>query len=201
MLGCALSGGASPEAKSTLAACQAFNADGSMSKRLHSGLTAQNGNTVTYQASEGFTGLRFVLEADWGGYFARFVSNHDYGLTTVFADLGCTSIKHFFCCRGCHSAIDVMHQMRGDDGVTAERVSEVQVSYSLPQHRQLGNPAPTTVAEAHLSMPFAIAAAKGDPRNPVPTAQVVKKFQQLIAERLPLDLQAGCVDYLWVVTR
>ena len=45
----------------------AFSRDGSMSKRFNPGNAAQNGITAAYLAREGFTGPRYVMEAEWAG--------------------------------------------------------------------------------------------------------------------------------------
>jgi 2-methylcitrate dehydratase PrpD len=240
----------------------AFNADGAMSKRFHPGIAAQNGITAAYMAREGFTGPKYVLEAEWGGYFAQYASNHDCDLNVLFAGLGddlrlaWTGIKPYACCRGCHSAIDVMHQMRRDNHVTSGEVQKVLVSCSASQHRQLGSICLSSISEAQLSMPYAIAlalrfdtigtdrftasaisdtatlvlsqkvefsvqsdwtlgkepefqvtllngnqfngyvaAAKGDRSNPMPKEQVVKKFQQLVEDRISREDEQALIGF------
>ncbi|MEH6523346.1 MmgE/PrpD family protein [Sulfitobacter sp.] len=114
----------------------AFSRDGSMSKRFNPGNAAQSGITAAYLAREGFTGPRYVIEAEWGGYFSLYAFNHTYDLMTLFADLGddlrlgWTGIKPYACCRGCHSAIDVIHQMRSENQVTADNIDAVLVTCS-----------------------------------------------------------------------
>ena len=240
----------------------AFSADGAMSKRLHPGVAAQNGIMAAFMARSGFNGPKHVLEADWGGYFKQFAPNHECNLSSLFSELGedfrigWVGIKPYACCRGCHSAIDVMHQMRIENSVTFDSVETVLVTCSSSQYRQLGSHTPTTIAEAQLSLPFSIAsalrfdslgtnrfsekafndpvtlaltqkvkfdvkpdwplgkepefqvtlldgtqfsgfvaAAKGDPSNPVPLDTVIDKFQQLVSGRLGQDDQKTLINF------
>jgi 2-methylcitrate dehydratase PrpD len=217
---------------------------------------------AVYMARSGFNGPKHVLEADWGGYFKQFAPNHECDLSSLFSELGkdfrigWAGIKPYACCRGCHSAIDVMHQMRSEHNVPVETIETVLVTCNSSQFRQLGKLTPTTVAEAQLSLPFAIAsalrfeslgtnrfseeafndpitlamtqkvkfdvqpdwplgkeptfqvalldgtqhsgfvaAAKGDPSNPVPLDTVIDKFQQLVSGRLSQDDQNTLINF------
>lgn len=50
----------------------AFTSDGSMSKPLHAGKAAQGGLISAVLAQTGFTGSRYILEAEDGGFFKAF---------------------------------------------------------------------------------------------------------------------------------
>ncbi|MEO8442120.1 MAG: MmgE/PrpD family protein, partial [Betaproteobacteria bacterium] len=50
----------------------AFLVDGAMSKRFHPGRSSENGVSAALLAEAGLVGPRFILEADWGGFYKTY---------------------------------------------------------------------------------------------------------------------------------
>ncbi len=50
----------------------AFLVDGAMSKRFHPGRSSENGVSAALLAEAGLVGPRFILEAEWGGFYKTY---------------------------------------------------------------------------------------------------------------------------------
>lgn len=144
----------------------AFNYDGSMSKRYHPGKAAETGLSAAYFAKTGFTGPKYVLEAEWGGYFSLYAANNKNDTSSLFSSLGqdlklkLTGIKPYACCRGNHSAIDAIFKIKEQkSSFSYNDIESIVVRCSIGQYKQLGNTTPNSTIEAQLSMPYAIACA------------------------------------------
>src|SRR3569623_1809929 len=55
---------------------------GAMAKRFHSGKASQNGIIAAYCAREGLTGVRDVLEAEYGGFCSAYSREYDLSWAT-----------------------------------------------------------------------------------------------------------------------
>ena len=94
----------------------AFNADGTMSKRLHAGKAAHSGVLAAELAQLGFTGPTQIYEFEDGGVLKAFSDASDPAPLTQ--DLGAvyhldkTSIKPYSCCGSTHSYIDAALALR-----------------------------------------------------------------------------------------
>ncbi len=55
---------------------------GAMAKRFHSGKASQNGIIAAMCASEGLTGVRDVLEAEYGGFCSSYSREYDLSWAT-----------------------------------------------------------------------------------------------------------------------
>lgn len=94
----------------------AFNADGTMSKRLHPGRAAQAGIMAAELAELGLTGPTQIYEAEDGGLLWAFSSKSQtgplldgLGKTWHSAD---TSFKPYSCCGSLHSYVDAAIALR-----------------------------------------------------------------------------------------
>jgi 2-methylcitrate dehydratase PrpD len=94
----------------------AFNADGTMSKRLHPGRAAQSGIMAAELAELGLTGPTQIYEAEDGGLLWAFSSKSStgplldgLGETWHAAD---TSFKPYSCCGSLHSYVDAAIALR-----------------------------------------------------------------------------------------
>jgi 2-methylcitrate dehydratase PrpD len=94
----------------------AFNADGTMSKRLHPGRAAQAGIMAAELAELGLTGPTQIYEAEDGGLLWAFSSKSrtgplldGLGKTWHAAD---TSFKPYSCCGSLHSYVDAAIALR-----------------------------------------------------------------------------------------
>ena len=140
----------------------AFLADGSMSKRYHAGRAAETGILVAYMAKNGFTGPMHVLDAEWGGYFNLYAPKTT-NLSTVTESLGTdfrilhAGIKPYASCRGIHSSIDGILELKKTFGLNAQQIDCIEVSCNERQFKQLKQAVPTTRIEAQLSLPYSVA--------------------------------------------
>jgi len=142
----------------------AYLADGAMSKRYHPGRAAEIGLTAAYLAREGFTGPTQVLEAAWGGFLPTYAgdSARPDAITTGLGReyrIMKSGIKPYACCRGLHSALDVILRLRAEHGLDAERAAAVEVRCSAANAKALGDRNPTTRLGAQMSMPYSLAVA------------------------------------------
>ena len=145
----------------------AFNADGTMSKRLHAGKAAHAGVLAAELAQMGFTGPTQIYEYADGGVLKAFSDasdpaplTHDLGGTY---HLDKTSIKPYSCCGSTHSYIDAALALRGKFGVAWDAAVPVRVGTSKVVDVQCGfDYAPSSALNAQMSLRYAVAAALVD---------------------------------------
>ena len=140
----------------------AYIPEGAMSKRVHPGFAAHTGIIAAYLAANDVTGPASIFEAPWGGYYPTYVP----GVATPEAavrDLGSdfrirlTGFKPYAACRGIHSSIDVMLNMRRTHQVRAADVKQVTVRGSPTHLKQLAKQEVRTLLDAQFSLPYGIA--------------------------------------------
>lgn len=140
-----------------------FIADGAMNKRLHAGKAAEAGTTAALLAAEGFTGPLHLFEPIWGGFIALYAgtAGRPEALTASYADLLIfrSGFKPYACCRGCHSALDVVLARRAELDFSAAEVDHVDIFGSSQTARQLGKQDVRTVVDAQMSLPYSVAVA------------------------------------------
>lgn len=145
----------------------AFNADGTMSKRLHAGKAAHSGVLAAELAALGFTGPTQIYESEDGGVLKAHSDGSDAGLLT--RDLGRTwhtdrnSIKPYACCGSAHAYIDAALAVRRRIGAPWDPARRVKVGLSRVVDVQCGFAyAPGSALNAQMSVRYAIAAALVD---------------------------------------
>jgi len=142
----------------------AFIPEGAMSKRVHPGFAAQNGVMAAYLAASGVTAPESIFEAEWGGYYPTYVGDKatpasaTEGLGTDFR-IRQVGFKPYAACRGIHSSIDVVLDLRQTHKVQAADVTRVTVRGSRTHVKQLGKQVVQTALDAQMSLPYSIAAA------------------------------------------
>jgi 2-methylcitrate dehydratase PrpD len=142
----------------------AFIPEGAMSKRVHPGFAAQTGVVSAYLAASGVTSPESIFEAEWGGYYATYVSGKSTpesateGLGTDFR-IRQVGFKPYAACRGIHSSVDVVLAMRENHHVNAGDVAKVVVRGSRIHVKQLSKQAVQTALDAQMSLPYSIAVA------------------------------------------
>ena len=142
----------------------AYLADGAMSKRYHPGRAAEIGVTAAYMARAGFTGPTRVLDAPWGGFLATY-GNGGERPEELTRDLARpyrimrSGIKPYAACRGLHSPLDVVLEMRAEHGFTAADVSTVEIGCSRANMQSLGDTDPRTRLAAQMSLPYGVGVA------------------------------------------
>ncbi|MDP2707069.1 MAG: MmgE/PrpD family protein, partial [Burkholderiales bacterium] len=142
----------------------AFNADGTMSKRLHAGKAAHSGVLAAELAQLGFTGPTQIYETEDGGVLKAFSDASDPAPLTL--DLGAvyhldkTSIKPYACCGSTHSYIDAALALRRKLGTPWDAQRRVRVGTCKVVDVQCGfDYAPSSVLNAQMSLRYTVAAA------------------------------------------
>jgi 2-methylcitrate dehydratase PrpD len=145
----------------------AFNADGTMSKRLHAGKAAHSGVLAAELAALGFTGPTQIFEAADGGVLKAHSDAADAALLT--RDLGSVwhtdtnSIKPYSCCGSTHAYIDAALAVRRKIGAPWDMHRRVRVGLSNVVDVQCGFAyAPGSALNAQMSLRYVIAAALAD---------------------------------------
>lgn len=142
----------------------AFNADGTMSKRLHAGKAAHSGVLAAELAQLEFTGPTQIYEYHDGGVLKAFSDGSDPAPLTK--DLGrvfhldTTSIKPYSCCGSTHAYIDAALAIRKKFGGEWNPQTPVRVGTSKVVDVQCGfDYAPSSALNAQMSLRYVVAAA------------------------------------------
>ena len=145
----------------------AFNADGTMSKRLHAGKAAHSGVLAAELAALGFTGPTQIYEYGDGGVLKAHSDDSDATLLTK--DLGRiwhtekNSIKPYSCCGSAHAYIDAALAVRQKIGAPWDTQRRVKVGLSNVVDVQCGFAyQPGSALNAQMSVRYVIAAALVD---------------------------------------
>jgi len=145
----------------------AFNADGTMSKRLHAGKAAHSGVLAAELVALGFTGPTQIYEYGDGGVLKAYSDASEPVLLThklgaVF-HLDDNSVKPYSCCGSTHAYIDAALALRRKLGAPWNPQRPVRVGLSKVVDVQCGFAyAPGTALNAQMSLRYAIAAALTD---------------------------------------
>lgn len=142
----------------------AFNCDGSNSKRLHPGRSAQSGVLAAELAARGFTGPTAVLEYEDGGFCQTFSEGADLALLThnlghdyVTAHV---SLKPYSCCGSTHSSIDAVRWLAQTHHIQPQDVEEILVAnHSVVQLQTSWWYEPVSPMQAQMNMEYCVAVA------------------------------------------
>lgn len=140
----------------------AFLVDGAATKRLHAGRAAEMGLSAALLAQAGMSGPRFVLEAEWGGFFSTYVPGNAQpsallaGIGTNFKIME-TGIKPHSCCRGIHPAIDAVQQIMREASADWRAITEMIVHGDQQTVRQFNRHEVATLLDAQFSIPYCLA--------------------------------------------
>lgn len=144
--------------------------EGSMAKRLHSGLAAQSGVRSALLAQRGFTGIANVLEAEFGGFLGT-MGGGSVRPELLVEGLGSRweteqiGFKPYASCAAAQSSIDVARLIRASAHLSAEDVESVTIHASTHAQLHCGwEYSPTGVTAAQMNIPFGVATmlAHGD---------------------------------------
>ncbi len=142
----------------------AFNADGTMSKRLHAGKAAHSGVLAAELAALGYTGPTQIYEFNDGGMLKAYSDASDPAPLT--RDLGrvyhldTTAIKPYSCCGSTHAYIDAALALRRKLGAPWDAARPVRVGTSKVVDVQCGfDYRPSSALNAQMSLRYTIAAA------------------------------------------
>lgn len=145
-----------------------FLHDGSETKRLHAGRSAQAGILAAQLAARGFTGPRRVFELEHGGFCHAFGTNPDPA--RLVSDLGGrwhageVSFKRYSCCGSIHSTLDLVAEAVAQLGPWPTGVSplsyidDIEVMHSPAVISQCGwRYEPGDVLHAQMSIQYCVA--------------------------------------------
>ena len=145
--------------------------DGTMVKRLHAGIPAQNGILAAELAGKGYRGPRAAIDGRYG--FVRVFARTEHNIGRLTRELAKTweidqvSIKLYACCRLFHSFIDAIRECREKSSWQATDVESVQVLGPKAMYEGRMQYRPRSVMSAQYSIPYAAAATLLlDPRDP-----------------------------------
>jgi 2-methylcitrate dehydratase PrpD len=135
---------------------------GAMAKRFHSGKASQNGIIAAYCAREGLTGVRDVIEAEYGGFCSSYA--RDYDLSWATRGLGKdweilkNGFKRFSSLASSHTSAEALRILREKHSIRGEDVERVDVGTTNMVHVHCGWPyvptdPPETIA-AQMNLPF-----------------------------------------------
>ena len=137
--------------------------EGSMAKRLHSGLACQSGVRSALLASDGFTGIPDVFEAPFGG-FCSTMGGGDVHLDELTAGLGARwetneiGFKPYASCAAAQSSIGVARELRDTLVASGDEVRTITVHCSTHAKVHCGwEYHPTGVTASQMSIPYGVA--------------------------------------------
>ena len=141
-----------------------FIADGAMSKRLHAGKAAEGGLVAALLAREDMTGPTHLFEDEWGS-FTRLYAGDKADAGALTRDFGReflifrSGFKPYACCRGSHSSLDAVLQLRERHALSRTDVDRVTIHASEQVARQLGKQDVANILDAQMSLPYSVALA------------------------------------------
>ena len=140
---------------------------GSMVKRMHHGLASRAGYTGAMLAQGGYTGIKQVFEAPYGGYLAMFGEGHDPDATQISKNLGTKwetlgiSIKPYATMGASHGPLDAMFAIRARRPFVPAEVARIDIAMSAAGFNHgwwdAKRPLDSTGAQMHAG--YAMAAA------------------------------------------
>jgi len=138
---------------------------GAMVKRLHAGRAAQSGLYAALIAKEGFTGIRDVFEAPYGGFCTTFSRSTDRfhlaelsaGLGEKFETMG-IALKFYSCVGSNHTTLDAIADIRKRRPFRLDEIEQIVVFGSQVTVDHVGWPyRPESLTAAQLNLPFCVA--------------------------------------------
>jgi 2-methylcitrate dehydratase PrpD len=136
-----------------------------MVKRLHAGRAAQSGLYAALLAGEGFTGIRDVFEAPYGGFCTTFSRSADRfhlaelsaGLGEKFETMG-IALKFYSCVGSNHTTLDAIADIRKRRPFRLDEIEQIVVFGSQVTVDHVGWPyRPESLTAAQLNLPFCVA--------------------------------------------
>lgn len=139
-----------------------------MVKRMHSGMAAKSGLLASALADAGFTGIKRVIERDYGGLAVTFSGGKRTPIERMCEGLGedweagRISVKPpYSCMGGLHSSIDGARRLRERQGFEVGRIEKVRISVAHAMYHHAGwrlSPPATTIG-AQMNLAYATAVA------------------------------------------
>ena len=138
---------------------------GAMVKRMQHGFAARNGLLAATLAAGGYSGIKGVFEAPYGGFLATFGEGHDPDASQIVAELGerwetsVIAVKPYAAMAGLHAAIDAARAMLAERPVDPAAIESIEISMSEPAFHHGGWRAerPLTAVGAQMNVAYAVA--------------------------------------------
>lgn len=135
----------------------------SMVQRMQAGRSAQSGLIAALLAREGFTGVKDVLEAHYGGFCSAFADHYDLrkltdGLGECF-EADEVGIKIYATAGSVQTAIEGIKALKQEHGICHETVESITVKASKAITLHCGwEYKPQSVITAQMNIPYGVAA-------------------------------------------
>lgn len=142
--------------------------EGAMVKRMHAGVSAQNGVYGALLARKGFTGIHNVLEASFGGFLQTF--SNTPATEHLLAGLGeqwqtlNVAYKPFATVASIHTALDGLLAIMRDKNLNADDIESIDVGCGKVTYRHCAwtyRPEGVTSAQMNLFYSLAVVAIDG----------------------------------------
>ena len=139
----------------------------SMVKRMQHGFASRNGLTAVALAASGYVGIKRVFEREYGGYLAAFGEGHHPDATKIYEGLGSVwetdriAVKAYSAMGLLHAAIDAALELRGEDGVSADNIEDIEIDMPQAAYEHGGWQAerPLEPIGAQMNVTYAVAVA------------------------------------------
>ena len=138
---------------------------GAMVKRMHAGRSSQSGLYGALFAEQGFTGIRNVLESEYGGFCTTFSRSQDRfdlreltaGLGSVWQTMG-IALKFYSCVGSNHTTLDAVRALREEHPFAPRDVAKIVVHGSQVTMDHVGwKYVPQGLTSAQLNLPYCVA--------------------------------------------
>lgn len=148
-----------------------------MVKRMHSGMAARSGVLAAALAGAGFTGIKRVLERDFGGFAKTFCGVDPFDLSRLTEGLGKRwevlriAVKPAYSAMaGTHSAIEGALKLRAMPGFSVARIKEIRIgtTEAMLHHGGFKLERPATAIGAQMSHRYVVAVTLIDGLPSVP---------------------------------
>jgi len=172
---------------------------GAMVKRMHAGRSSQSGLYGALLAANGFTGIKDVLEAPYGGFCTTFSRSQDrFNINELSAELGerfetmKIALKFYSCVGSNHTTLDAIRTIQARRPFSIEELKKIVVYGSQVTVDHVGWAyRPEGLTSAQLNLPFCVATLllEGD--------VFVDQFKEDCvhnAERIALSRRVECIE-------
>lgn len=148
-----------------------------MVKRMHSGMAARSGVLAAALADAGFTGIKRVLEREFGGFAATFCGVDPFDLARLTNGLGeqwevlRIAVKPAYSAMaGTHSAIEGALKLRAMPGFSVDKIHEIRIgtTEAMLHHGGFKLERPATAIGAQMSHCYVVAVTLIDGTPSVP---------------------------------
>src|SRR5205809_4136178 len=138
---------------------------GAMVKRMHAGRSSQSGLYGALLAKAGFTGIRDVFEAPYGGFCTTFSRSTDrFNLEALSTGLGSdweamrVALKFYSCVGSNHTTLDAIRDIRRRHPFALDELDGIVVHGSQVTVDHVGWPyRPQGLTSAQLNLPYCVA--------------------------------------------